>query len=173
MLVKSRRNSPIYVDTLQRPLVTLLNAFRQRRYRLPQLLAVILPLLAKEELIQLETAASVTQRVILYIFEEFRVELVLTAHLEEVLDAVEPLMIVEHEEILALLLLRHVPQSLQRVVGARLRQGIVGRVVEGVIGEQGQRVVSRVILLVAPEDVHLAVVEDAVLLLHGPSITNK
>lgn len=111
MLVKGRRNGAIYVDTLQRPLVALLNAFRQSRNRLPQLLLVILPLLAKEELIQLETAASVAQRIILYIFEELRVELVLTAHLEEVLDAVEPLMVVEHEEVLALLLLRHVPQT--------------------------------------------------------------
>jgi hypothetical protein len=175
VLVEGGGNGAVDVDALESLLVALLHPLPEGRYALLQLLLVVLPLLAEEQLVQLETAPAVAQRVVLDVFQELGRELVLTAELEEVLNAVEPLVVVEHEEVLVLLLLRHVAQPVQGVEGAQqpLRRTL-HRTVEGGVADQRDGLVGGEGLLEAlPEYILLALVENAILFLHGGSNTRN
>jgi hypothetical protein len=175
VLVEGGGNGAVDVDALESLLVALLHPLPEGRYALLQLLLVVLPLLAEEQLVQLETAPAVAQRVVLDVFQELGRELVLTAELEEVLNAVEPLVVVEHEEVLVLLLLRHVAQPVQGVEGAQQpRRRTLHRTVEGGVADQRDGLVGGEGLLEAlPEYILLALVENAILFLHGGSNTRN
>ena len=115
MFVEGGRDGPVDVDALDCPLMALGDAFGECGYAESEFFLKVLFLLASEELIEFEVVVGVAERIVLDVFEELRVDLIAVAELEEVLDAVEALVVVEHEEVLALLLLRHIPQPLQRV----------------------------------------------------------
>ena len=104
------------VDTLHHFIVYFLYLLLQRNNHILQFLFVVLlfPVI-DEEFAEAKVVIAVAECIHLYIFEELGGELVLVAELEEMLNAIEPLVVVEHEEVLGLFFLRHVPQSVQGV----------------------------------------------------------
>ena len=112
------------VDTLHHFIVYFLYLLLQRNNHILQFLFVVLlfPVI-DEEFAEAKVVIAVAECIHLYIFEELGGELVLVAELEEMLNAIEPLVVVEHEEVLGLLFLRHVPESIQGVV--RLKTVVV------------------------------------------------
>ena len=121
VLVEGVGDGPVDVDALHDLEVGLLDLLVERADHVVQFLLVVLLLaLPEEQLVQREVLVAVAQCVHFDALQELRGELVLRPELEEVLDAVESLVVVEHEEVLVLLLLGHVPQPVQRVEGAEV-----------------------------------------------------
>lgn len=93
-----------------------LYSFSQCSNTLLQLFLVVLPLLANKKLVQLESSSSIAKCVIFYASKKLWSESVLVAHFEEVLNSVEAFVVIEHVEVLVLLLLWHVSEAVKRII---------------------------------------------------------
>lgn len=118
MLIEGVGDGLVDVHIADDLLVDFRHFFVESDYAILNLLLIMVLIFPHEQLVQLKVmVVAVPQGVDLYILQELGGKLVLIAEFEEVLNSIEPFVIVEEEEIFVLLLLGDVLENGLRVVG--------------------------------------------------------
>lgn len=177
MFIKSIRNGFVDIHIINNFLIDLFDSMVKMYFSILYVFLLVVHRLAEKQFVKLEIFLfSVSKSVRFDVLKKLSREFIIVSKVKEMLNTIKILMIVHHENVLILSLLRNVLQSIERIVSFEItllflqltldKMLFCLSLVKRLIANKGKQAIAVVVGVTLSEEVYFFVIKESLLLVH-------